>query len=480
MKNQRGNGIISRNISQKSDRSHIAREQKHYIIKSQYWQEENTMESFEQLWSSICDQVQLYITPTAFELWLRPLRFVNFKDGKIYLSIKEPFKRKIIISKFIDKLEIAAKEALGFEVKFEILIEGEEPKKDSLDELIKEVNRETEEEIYTFDNFINGPSNAFAYSAAQNVASNPGTTYNPLFIYGRSGVGKTHLMNAIKNYIQEHRPNTKILYFTGEHFMNEFIACIKNETNQAFREKYRNCDVLLLDDIQYIAGRTQTQEEFFHTFNALKSNGKQIVLTSDVPPRELKGIPDRLISRFEEGIIADISAPELETRVAIVKRKAEDMGVSISDETAMYIAENVRKNIRQIEGIIKKIKAYSEFTGNDANNVVAQGFIEEISSEEQPIEARVDSIINEVCRVYSVTPEDLKSGKRSAGIVFPRHVAMHIMNRVTNLTQDEIGKYFGGKDHSTVIYAIKTVNQKMEQDQSVKSTIDEIINNLNN
>ena len=443
-------------------------------------EKEEIMESVAQLWESICAQIQNYISPTAFDLWIKPLRVLRFEDGKLYLSIQEPFKRNIVITKFSDKLEAAAKEALGFDVKYEILVEGQEPQKESLDELINEVNSETDEEIYTFDNFIKGPSNAFAYSAAQNVASNPGTTYNPLFIYGRSGVGKTHLMNAIKNYIEEKRPNTKILYFTGEHFMNEFIACIKNETNQAFRDKYRNCDVLLLDDIQYIAGRTQTQEEFFHTFNTLKSSGKQIVLTSDVPPRELKGIPDRLISRFEEGIIADIAAPELETRVAIVKKKAEDMDMSLSDETALYIAENVKRNIRQIEGIIKKIKAYSEFTGNEPNNVVAKGFIDEISTEEMPIETRVDNIINEVCRVFRVSPEDIKSGKRNASIVLPRHVAMYIMNKVTNLTQDEIGKYLSGKDHATVIYAVRTITNKMENDQAMKSTIDEIINNLNN
>ena len=440
------------------------------------------MNSFEEIWSGICDQLKLSVSPTAYDLWISPLRFIKFDDDEdiVYLSIKEQFKKNIIIAKFNDKLESAAKEVFGFDVKFEILIEGQDPPKRNLDVLINEVINEDDEEQYTFENFIKGPSNAFAYSAAQNVAENPGASYNPLFIYGRSGVGKTHLMNAIKNHIEKNRPNSKILYFTGEHFMNEFIACIKNETNQAFRDKYRNCDVLLLDDIQYIAGRTQTQEEFFHTFNTLKSNGKQIVLTSDVPPRELKGIPDRLISRFEEGIIADIAAPELETRVAIIKRKAEDMHINLSDETAMYIAENVKKNIRQIEGIVKKIKAYTEFTGNDANNVVAKGFIDEISSEAQPIEMQVESIINEVCRVYNVSPSDLKSGKRNAGIVFPRHVAMYIMSKATNLTQDEIGKFLSGKDHSTVIYAIRAVTSKMEMDQTVKSTVDEIMNNLNN
>lgn len=433
------------------------------------------MESFAQLWENICGQIQNYISPTAFDLWIKPLKFLRYEDDKIYLSIKEPFKRNIVITKFGDKLEAAAKEEIGFDVKFEILIDGQ----DAVDESSPEIEDDADdEEQYTFENFIKGPSNAFAYSAAQNVASNPGKTYNPLFIYGRSGVGKTHLMNAIKNYIEEKRPNARILYLTGEHFMNEFIACIKNETNQAFRDKYRNTDVLLLDDIQYIAGKTQTQEEFFHTFNALKSAGKQIVLTSDVTPRELKGLPDRLISRFEEGIIADISAPELETRIAIVKRKAEDIELVISDETAMYIAENVRKNIRQIEGIIKKIKAYADFSGNDPNIIVAKGFIDEISTAEVPIETQVENIINEVCRVYRVSPEDLKSGRRSASIVLPRHIAMYIMNKVTNLTQDEIGKYLSGKDHSTVIYAIKTVTKKMEKDQALKSTIGEIINNL--
>ena len=438
------------------------------------------MDSFAQLWESICEKLKLYISPPAFDLWIKPLKFRKFDDDIIYLSVKENYRKTIVLSKFGEQLRKAAEETLGFSVTFEIIIEDKEPERENLDAFIDEVNRDTSEEQYTFDNFIKGPSNEFAYSAALNVANNPGLTYNPLFIYGRSGVGKTHLMTAIKNHLEKTRPGAKILYFTGEHFMNEFIACIQNETNQAFREKYRSCDVLLLDDIQYIAGKDRTQEEFFHTFNTLKSNGRQIVLTSDVPPRELKGIPDRLISRFEEGIIADIAAPELETRVAIVKKKSEDMNLLLSDETALYIAERVKKNVRQIEGIVRKIKAYSEFTGDTPSNAVAKGFIDEISPDEQPIEVRVDSIISEVCRVYNVSPDDLKSSKRSANIVLPRHIAMYVMSRLTNLTLDEIGKYLSGKDHSTVIYATRSVKQRMEQDQTLKSTIDEIMNNLNN
>lgn len=433
------------------------------------------MNSFEQVWDSILNQLKLTITSTAFDLWISPLNFVTFDDDTIVLSIAEPFKRNIIMSKFLDKLQEAAKEVFGFDVNFNIIIEGEtieeKPK--------KSVNTMDIEESLTFDNFIQGPSNSFAYSAAFNVAENPGEHYNPLFIYGPSGVGKTHLMNAIMNKIKSNNPNAVILYYTGEHFMNEFISCLKNETNLAFREKYRKCDALLLDDIQYIAGKVQTQDEFFHTFNTLKENGKQICLTSDVAPRNLKGLPDRLVSRFEEGILADISAPELETRIAIVKRKAEDLNVKIPDDIALFIAENIKKNIRQLEGIVKRIRAYVEFTGNPINLPITKGFIDEISSEKLPIEAKLELIINEVCRVYNITADEIRSDRRNSSVVLPRQIAMYIMSKETSMTQNEIGQYFSGKDHATVIYAIRTLKTKMETDHSIKATIDEIIANIN-
>lgn len=433
------------------------------------------MNSFEQIWESILNQLKLTITSTAFDLWISPLNFVTFDDDTIVLSIAEPFKRNIIMSKFLDKLQEAAKEVFGFDVNFNIIIEGEtieeKPK--------KSVNTMDIEESLTFDNFIQGPSNSFAYSAAFNVAENPGEHYNPLFIYGPSGVGKTHLMNAIMNKIKSNNPNAVILYYTGEHFMNEFISCLKNETNLAFREKYRKCDALLLDDIQYIAGKVQTQDEFFHTFNTLKENGKQICLTSDVAPRNLKGLPDRLVSRFEEGILADISAPELETRIAIVKRKAEDLNVKIPDDIALFIAENIKKNIRQLEGIVKRIRAYVEFTGNPINLPITKGFIDEISSEKLPIEAKLELIINEVCRVYNITADEIRSDRRNSSVVLPRQIAMYIMSKETSMTQNEIGQYFSGKDHATVIYAIRTLKTKMETDHSIKATIDEIIANIN-
>lgn len=431
------------------------------------------MDSYEEIWQQIKLYLQNSVSAVAYKVWLEPLKFVSFKNDLLMLEISE-FKRNIVIDKFTDLLEQAAEDTIGFHVDVKIAIEGAEEEK--LTPII--VHKTYTEYNYTFDNFIIGPSNRFAHAAALNVANNPGKVYNPLFIYGHSGLGKTHLLSAIMNEIKIEHPNFNIIYTSGEHFTNELINCLRTKTNYAFHEKYRNCDVLLVDDIQFIADKESTQEEFFHTFVALRDAGKQIVLTSDRPPKEMLSLKERLLTRFESGLIADITPPSLETRMAIVKRKAEDLDIELSDEVITFIADNIKKNVRQLEGAVKKIKAYQEVEGTRPNVAVAKRAIADIINDKQPLPMTIENIIGEVSRTFNVNPQDIRSDKRNANVSHARQVAIYILSQITDLSLKAIGKEFGNKHYSTVIYAINEVKEKMENDISLKTTVEDIIKNI--
>ncbi|MBQ8504350.1 MAG: chromosomal replication initiator protein DnaA [Clostridia bacterium] len=429
------------------------------------------MDSFNEIWELVQDELKGCVTEVAYNVWLSPLEFVDFKNDKVYLSISD-FKKKIIIDKFSHVVSLAFENVLGFPVEIEYVVPNE---------LIKEnVSQSiTNEYDYTFDNFIIGPSNKFAHAAAFNVATKPGKAYNPLFIYGHSGLGKTHLLTAIMNEIKSHNPNANIIYTSGEHFTNELVYYIGNHNTHDFHEKYRNCDVLLVDDIQFIAKGETTQEEFFHTFNALNSNGSQIVLTSDRPPKEMMILEERLRTRFEMGLIADIQPPTLETRMAIVKKKAEDLNLELNDEVIKFIAENIKKNIRQLEGIVKKIKAYEDVETTKPTVAVAKKAISDIINDNQPLPVTVENIINEVSRTFDVTPADIRSDKRNSNISLARQVAIYVVDQVTGLSLKAIGNEFGNKHHSTIIYALKEIKIKLEKDIALKNTVEEIIKNIN-
>ena len=432
------------------------------------------MDSFAEIWQLVQQELKKQVTEVAYNVWLSPLEFVKFENDTVYLSISE-FKKNIIVDKFMGALTDAFEAILGFRVEIVFLIPGEtnSQKKESAEE------EQSFEHDYTFDNFITGPSNRFAHAAALNVANNPGITYNPLFIYGHSGLGKTHLLLAIMNEIKQQRPDAKIIYTSGELFTNELIYYIGNHNTYAFHEKYRNCDVLLVDDIQFIAKTETTQEEFFHTFNALKNNGSQIVLTSDRPPREMMTLEERLRTRFEMGLIADVQPPTLETRMAIVKKKSDDLNIFLSDDVVKFIAENIKKNIRQLEGIVKKISAYQEVEGTTPSIAVAKRAISDIINDNQPTPVTVENIINEVSRTFDVSAADIRSSKKSANISLARQVAIYIVDRVTGLPLKAIGNEFGNKHHSTIIYSLKESKSKIEKDVALKATVDDIIKNIN-
>ena len=432
------------------------------------------MDSFDEIWALVKEEIRCSVAEVAYNVWLSPLEFVSFKNDTVYLSISD-FKKKIIVDKFSLVVNTAFENVLGFPVTVEYVVPGDLIKNDTEGDSKKS----DPDYDYTFENFITGSSNKFAHAAAINVAANPGKAYNPLFIYGHSGLGKTHLLMAIMNEIKQNNPNADIIYTSGELFTNELVYYIGNHNTYAFHEKYRKCDVLLVDDIQFIARAETTQEEFFHTFNALTSNDKQVVLTSDRPPREMMTLEERLRTRFEMGLIADIQPPTLETRMAIVKKKSDDLNLDLGDDVIKFIADNIKKNIRQLEGAVKKIKAYQDMEGSKPTIGVAKKAISDIINDNQPLPVTVENIIGEVSRTFDVTPADIRSDKRSSNISLARQVAIYIVDQVTGLSLKAIGNEFGNKHHSTIIYALKEIKNRLEKDIALKATVDDIIKNIN-
>ncbi|MBS5874136.1 MAG: chromosomal replication initiator protein DnaA [Clostridiales bacterium] len=429
------------------------------------------MNSFMEIWKSVQDYCKTQITEVAFNVWIAPLTLVRMDESTALLSIEDTFKKEIVAVKFNDLLSDAFEQVLGFPIRVEIVVTDEvkdpEPAK-----------VQSEEYEYTFETFIVGSSNKFAHAAAQAVAANPGGAYNPLFIYGNSGLGKTHLLNAICYEIRRSNPEADILYVRGEDFTNELITSIAEKKMIDFHNKYRNVDVLLVDDVQFISGKIQTQEEFFHTFENLSQAGKQIVLTSDRPPKEILTLEDRLRTRFEWGLLADIQPPDLETRIAIVKRKAQLLDINLPDDVTEYIAQKLKTNIRQLEGAVKRMKAYHSIEGHPPTILLAQRAIKDILSDSQPVPVTVEKIIQEVARTYGITEEDIRSNKRDSTTSKARQAAMYIVREVTGLPMKAIGDEFGGRDHSTVLYTLTKIEKEMEKNPSLKATISDTIKNI--
>ena len=436
------------------------------------------MDSFADVWALIKEVMKKQVTEVAYNVWLEPLEFIEFKEDTLVLGISE-FKKKIIVAKFNELIEKSCEDVLGFRVNVQYRSPAGEQQEEEKSESSLKAARNSADYNYTFENFIIGPSNRFAHAAALNVAHSPGKAYNPLFIYGHSGLGKTHLLCAIMNYVKEQNPNANIIYTSGEHFTNELVYYIGNHNTHAFHEKYRSADLLLVDDIQFISKKEATQEEFFHTFNALIDAGKQIVLSSDRPPKEMMTLEERVRSRFESGLIADIQPPNLETRMAIIKRKSDDLDIELSDEVITYLAENIKKNIRQLEGAVKKIKAYQDVEGARPNIANAKRAISDIINDNQPLPVTVENIIGEVSRTFNVSAADIRSDKRNANISLARQVAIYIVHEVTSLSLKAIGDEFGNKHHSTIIYSLKEMEEKLKDNVQLKATVDDIIKNIN-
>ena len=444
------------------------------------------MESFKEVFMMVSDFCRGEITDVAHKLWISCIEPVSFEDGTATLFVRTDFQKKIIEEKYIALLLRAFENVLGFQINIRI-VSGDEKaaQPQSAEQVIPSYSSEIVDQTvqggdyeYTFSTFIVGPSNKFAHAASLAVATNPSSAYNPLFIYGPSGLGKTHLLRAIGAEIQKNNQAANIIYVRGEEFTNELISSIKTETTSAFHDKYRKADILLVDDIQFIGGKESTQEEFFHTFNTLYQDNKQIVLTSDRPPKEIKTLEDRLRTRFEWGLLADVQPPDFETRIAIIRRKAELLDLHIPDEVAEYIANRLKNNIRQLEGAVKKLKAYKLLAGSSPSISIAQNAIRDILNDNQPVPVTVERIISEVARTFSVSPEDIRSGKRNAQISSARQVSIYVVREITQMSMAAIGEEFGGRDHSTIVYAIQQVEKTMKQDSKYRETVEDIVKNI--
>ena len=441
------------------------------------------METYIDLWNEVLAYCKDHTNKTAYDLWLSPIEILNFENGIAHLEFSNQFKKNTVVAQYGDMIREAFEQVCGFPVIVTFLCPEDfmtEKEQNKMD--LENFKNDT----LTFNNFIVGPSNKFAYAAATAIAADPGgqinssrtlSNYNPLFIYGNSGLGKTHLLNAISYEIKRNYPDMKITYVRSEDFLNEFIAALGNHTTDEFHTKYRNSDVLLIDDIQFIAGKDQTEEEFFHTFNALVDNGKQVVLTSDRPPKEIQSLTDRLRSRFVSGLLADIQAPEFETRCAIIKRKAELLDFEISDAVVQYIAEKIKSNIRQLEGTTKKLHAICQFSNQVPTISLAQNAIKDILNDIQPIPVTINHIVSEVSRTTGVSVDDIYSTKQTSKISLARKMCFYIIREVTGMSYSNIGKEFD-RDHSTVLYNIESVGNKMKKDSVLNSQVNDIINNI--
>jgi len=434
------------------------------------------MESFIDVWGLVCHSIREQISDVAFNSWFERIEPVSLDLDQKIATIKLPndFHRRIVSQNYTPMIVEAFEKVLGEKIHpLMITSEDDVPERAPGDTIFNGPDYS-----YTFGTFIVGPSNRFAHAASQAVAEQPAAAYNPLFIYGNSGLGKTHLLYAICNYLYINRPNSNIIYVKGDQFTNELIDAVRRNTQPDFRNKYRLADILLVDDIQFIGGKTQTQEEFFHTFNHLYEAKKQIVLTSDRPPKEILTLEDRLRTRFESGLLADVQPPDIETRIAILQRKAELLDIDIEENVCEFIATRLKSNIRQLEGAVKKLKAYYLLQGEPSVMSTAQRAISDILNNEQSPPVTVNKIIEEVARTYGVTSTEIRSARRSAKISVARQVAIYVVREITQMPMVSIGEEFGGRDHSTVSYGIQQIERNMQTDFNLKATVEDLIKNI--
>ncbi|HAK88488.1 MAG TPA: chromosomal replication initiator protein DnaA [Nitrospiraceae bacterium] len=436
--------------------------------------------SAEEIWQKSLSKIAEKVGESTFDLWFKPMKLTQLKDKAATLEIPNRFFRDWIEDYYPTIISEIMEGLLGYTVNIKYKIaEKEDAALKKLDSKLE--TRRTKlasrgiylNPKYTFNTFVVGPSNQFVHAAAIRVGENPGFAYNPLFIYGGVGLGKTHIINAIGNAIVDQHPGRIVHYVSAEQFTNEVIAAIRHEKMGEFKEKYRNVDALLVDDIQFIAGKTTTQEEFFHTFNSLYEKQRQIVISSDRSPLEIADITDRLRSRFSMGLIADIQPPEVETKVAIIRKKVDMEKMVISDDVAYFIATKVKSNIRELEGCLIKLGAHASITGMPIDINMARNVLKDlISDEEKPI--TVDIIQKAVGEYFGMKAQELKTKKRTKEVANARQIAMYITKQLTQLSLSEIGRSFGGKDHATVIYACKQIEDKRGRDETIKKTVEYI------
>ncbi|MCD8109444.1 MAG: chromosomal replication initiator protein DnaA [Clostridiales bacterium] len=450
------------------------------------------MELLEQKWEEILVTVkkEYNISDIAFNTWLKPLKVFTVQNERVYILFSNEEIAEMALtyinSRYYLPLKVVIAEVTGTEYEVEFILQ-DEAKKNFSSRSGKPATTEKAEQsnlnpYYTFDTFVVGNNNRFAHSASVAVAESPGQTYNPLFIYGGVGLGKTHLMHSIAHHILSEQPDLKVLYVTSETFTNEVIEAIRNSNNTAmkkFREKYRKIDVLLIDDVQFIIGKESTQEEFFHTFNDLHVAKKQIIISSDRPPKEMETLEERIRSRFEWGLLADIGSPDYETRMAILRKKEEQEGFSLNDDILNYIAINIKSNIRELEGALNKLIAYSNLVKTEITMDIAVKELQNLISPDKPREITPQLIIEVVSEHFGITVDQIMSKSRSSNVTKPRQIAMYLCKNMTGHTLDSIGQLLGKRDHSTIINGIKKVTDEMSADTEFKQTVETIRKKIN-
>ncbi|MBQ9250108.1 MAG: chromosomal replication initiator protein DnaA [Oscillospiraceae bacterium] len=433
------------------------------------------MNSLQDIWNEIIKILSKKLTPTAITTWFSDCEPVDIEDCRLILHTTTDFKRRIIMDRFGDII----KEALAdlFSCDFDLIVLAGDEINDFVSQKQEGDNPLPEMAGYTFDRFIVGNSNKFAHAAAVAVADNPGKNYNPLFIYGNSGLGKTHLLLAIGQAIHEREPAKKIAYIKGDEFTNQLVKSIKDGTGEEFRTKYRNVDLFLVDDIQFIAGKQQTQNEFFHTFNNIYEAGHQIVITSDRPPLEMSLLDDRLRTRFEGGLMADIQPPDLETRMAIIRNKAAQLGLFLPDDVVSYIAKEITSNVRQLEGVIKRLTAYIDLIGGTPTIETAKIAIADVIREGDYIPTP-GRIIRETAKYYNLKEEDLRGQNRAKNVAMARQVSMYLMRSLTNLSLKDIGAEYEDRNHATVLNSIRKVEDLMQKEPNMAGIVRDITSNI--
>lgn len=433
------------------------------------------------LWDKTLQLIKGELSPPSFNAFFKQIIPLKIHMNELILLVPNDFTKGILEDRYLNLIESSINQLSlkKYKVKFvldEKYVEGleEEPKSSN----IPQKNYPNLNPKYTFDTFVIGNSNRFAHAACVAVAESPARAYNPLFLYGGVGLGKTHLMHAIGHHIITQKKDAKVVYVSSEKFTNELINSIKDDRNEEFRNKYRNVDILLIDDIQFIAGKERTQEEFFHTFNTLHEANKQIILSSDRPPKEIPTLEDRLRSRFEWGLIADIQAPDFETRMAILKKKADVEKLNVPNEVMVYIATKIKSNIRELEGALIRIVAYSSLTNREITVDLASEALKDIISNKQNKSITIDLIQDVVATYFNLRVEDLKSQRRTRNVAYPRQIAMYLSRKLTDMSLPKIGEEFGGRDHTTVIHAYEKISESLNRDESLEHTLNDITKKL--
>jgi chromosomal replication initiator protein len=435
-----------------------------------------------EIWEKTLKIIKGELTEVSFNTWMKSAVPISYNNDIIKLGVPNDFTKEILNTRYIDLLINTINVITSKVYKIEFCIMSEENLEDeenSSSKLNKKVHVSDEMSAtlnpkYKFDSFVIGNSNRFAHAASLAVAESPAKAYNPLFIYGGVGLGKTHLMHAIGHYILQNNSKAKVVYVSSEKFTNELINSIKDDRNVEFRNKYRNVDVLLIDDVQFIAGKERTQEEFFHTFNELHEANKQIILSSDRPPKEIPTLEDRLRSRFEWGLTADIQPPDFETRIAILKKKADVENLTIPNEVMVYIASKIKSNIRELEGALIRIVAYSSLTNREISVDLASEALKDIISNKQTKHITIELIQDVVANYFNLRIDDFKSQRRTRNVSHPRQISMYLCRKLTDMSLPKIGEEFGGRDHTTVIHAYEKISENLKTDEVLQNTINEI------